>query len=198
MESDTPSALGRRQFCRSHRAMLGAATEIAGRQGYGSATIKAIAAEAGVGKPSIYWWWPNKAALFIEVYGRLVPSDLTADGSLAGDLNALLARLGFYRENPAGNISSGLIAEAKTDSALAEQPRKSYVGPRRRTLRSIFARAAGRGEIQPPDDLDLASALFSGAIWFRLLFGERHLDQAFAPRFIAALIRGVARPRTNA
>jgi hypothetical protein len=51
----------------------------------------------------------------------------------------------------------------------------AFVAPRRTIIRSSFARAVGRGEIQPSDDPDFASDLFSGAVWFRLLLGERRL-----------------------
>ena len=54
---------------RAHRAILTAAAEIVARRGYGASSIEEIAAEAGVGKQTVYRWWPNKAALFIEVYG---------------------------------------------------------------------------------------------------------------------------------
>src|SRR5258708_30734106 len=74
----------RRRSAQAHEAVLAAAADIAGRCGYGSATIETIAAQAGVGKQTIYRWWPNKAALFIEGYGRLVPS-----GLVAGDTRSL-------------------------------------------------------------------------------------------------------------
>src|SRR5688572_10283300 len=111
-----------RRSIRSHEAVLEAAREVAGRRGYGATSIEEIAASAGVGKQTIYRWWPNKAALFIEVYGRLVPSGIVAEdtGDLAGDLAALLAQLSHrYTDTPAGNILSGLIADAQADASIA-------------------------------------------------------------------------------
>jgi AcrR family transcriptional regulator len=174
---------------------LRAAAELVGRQGYASTSIEEIAAEAGVGKQTIYRWWPNKAALFIEVYGRLVPPDLVADdtGTLAGDLEALLSRLShLYVNTPAGNILSGLIAEAQTAQSLAEQLHDAYVVPRRAIVHSIFARAAARREFALPDDPDFASDLISGAVWFRLLLGTRHLDGKFKRQLVDTVLRGVS------
>src|SRR5882757_7608924 len=165
-------ATPQRRSAHSHAAVLQAAAELAGRRGYASTSIEEIAAAAGVGKQTIYRWWPNKAALFIEVYGRLVPPDLVADdtGTLAGDIEALLSRLSnLYVNTPAGNILSGLIAEAQTAQSLAEQLHDAYVVPRRAIVRSIFARAAARKEFMAPDDPNFASDLISGAVWFRLL-----------------------------
>jgi|SRR5579859_1495652 len=191
----------RRRSVRSHAAVLKAACVLAGERGYAANSIEEIAAKAWVGKQTIYPWWPNKAALFIEVYCRLVPSNLNADdtGSLAGDVAALLTRLSrLYVRTPTGNIPSGLIAEAQTAEALAAQLRDAYVNPRLIIMRAIFARAVARGGIAQPCDLDRLSDLLSGAVWFRLLLGERHLDRSFELWLVGTVLRAAqasARPR---
>lgn len=192
MDSVTPRPVERRRSSRSHEAILAAAEAVAAERGYGGASIEEIAAQAGVGKQTIYRWWPNKAALFIEVYGQLVPAGLVAEdtGSLAGDLRALLGRLStLYVETPAGPILSGLVAEAQSDPALRDQLRDGYVAPRRAIVATILDRAVARGEIRPEADRDFASDLFSGAVWFRLLLGEPTIDEGFTDRLVAA-VRG--------
>lgn len=184
-----------RRSAHSHAAVLRAAADLAGRLGYANASIEQIAAEAGVGKQTIYRWWPNKAALFIEVYRGLVPADIVTDdtGSLAGDLEALLAQLSYlYCDTPAGNILAGLIAEAQTAAEPADQLRRTYVAPRRAIIGSIFERAAARREIEALDDPGFASDLISGAVWFRLLLGKRQLDRKFKKRLVDAVLQGVA------
>jgi AcrR family transcriptional regulator len=176
---------------RTHDAVLTAATAVAEQRGYTGATIEEIAATARVAKQTIYRWWPNKAALFIEVYERLVPRDLFVEdtGSLAGDLEMLLVRLSErYAGTAAGTILAGLIAEAQADPALAAQLRDTYVVPRRAIYRKIFDRSAQRGEIAPDPNLDFSSDLMSGAIWFRLLLGERELDEAFRRQLVTTIL----------
>ena len=137
--------------------------------------------------------------MFIEVYGRLAPPDLVAEhtGTLRGDLEALLSALSrIYGATPAATILSGLIAEAQADPALAEQLREIYVVPRRTILASILERAAARGEIALPEDLDFISDLVSGAVWFRLLLGERRLDRAFRTQLVDAILHGLL-PRAS-
>jgi AcrR family transcriptional regulator len=184
-----------RRSVHSHASILRAAANLAGRVGYANASIEQIAEGARVGKQTIYRWWPNKAALFIEVYRQLVPADLVAEdtGSLGGDLEMLLTRLSrLYCDTPAGNILSGLIAEAQTMPALAEQLRETYVVPRRAIIGSIFARATARNEIAILEDPDFASDLISGAVWFRLLLGKRQLDRKFKKQLIEAVLQGLA------
>ena len=106
----------------------------------------------------------------------------------------LLTRLSeLYCNTPAGNILSGLIAEAQTVPELADQLRVTYVAPRRAIIGSIFARALARREIDAPVDSELASDLISGAVWFRLLLGERQLDRKFKRHLIDAVLQGLAR-----
>jgi AcrR family transcriptional regulator len=190
-----------RRSAHSHAAILEAAADLAGRLGYANASIEQIAEEAKVGKQTIYRWWPNKAALFIEVYRELVPADLVTDdtGSLARDLEVLLTRLSeLYCNTPAGNILSGLIAEAQTVPELADQLRETYVVPRRAIIGSIFARALARREIDAIVDSELASDLISGAVWFRLLLGERQLDRKFKRHLIDAVLQGLTRGSAQA
>jgi hypothetical protein len=139
--------------------------------------------------------------LFIEVYRELVPADLVTEdtGSLDRDLEVLLTRLSeLYCNTPAGNILSGLIAEAQTVPELAGQLRETYVVPRRAIIGSIFARALARREIDTLIDSELASDLISGAVWFRLLLGERQLDRKFKRHLIDTILKGLARGSAQA
>lgn len=182
---------------RSNNGVLDAAATVADRRGYRGATIEEIAVEAGVAKQTVYRWWPSKAVLYIDVYECLVPRDdiATDTGSLRGDLENLVARLSrLYADTPAGTILAGLIAEAQTDDDLSDRLRDVFVAPRRAILGTILHRAVDRGEIPPPVDPDFTSDLFSGAVWFQLLLGERRLNPDFARRLVEAVTRSVAGP----
>jgi hypothetical protein len=102
-----------------------------------------------------------------------------------------LSRL--YCDTPAGNILAGLIAEAKTAAELADQLRETDVVPRRAIIGSIFQRAAARNEIDALQDPGFASDLISGAVWFRLLLGERLLDRQFKKHLVDAVLHGITR-----
>lgn len=73
---------------KSRLAILSAASRQFAEKGYDHLTIEGIAAEAGVGKQTIYRWWGTKTALVAEclVEGMLIPVPLRPQGS--GDLRA--------------------------------------------------------------------------------------------------------------
>ena len=128
------------------------------------------------------------------MYARLVPvEDVAPDtGSLRGDLEELLARLSeLYGGTAAAAILSGLVAEAQADPEVAERLRDTWVTPRRRVVGQLLDRAVARDEIPAVEDADFVSDLFSGAVWFRLLLGERRLDPEFRRRFVEAVLRTV-------
>ncbi|MCX4968984.1 TetR/AcrR family transcriptional regulator [Streptomyces sp. NBC_00654] len=57
-----------RRSDRSRRAIYDAALALVGETGYAKTTIEGIAARAGVGKQTIYRWWPSKAAVLLEAF----------------------------------------------------------------------------------------------------------------------------------
>src|SRR3970040_869626 len=54
---------GRPRSDRSRRAILHAARELIEENGPTALTMEGIAARAGVGKPTIYRWWPDRHAV---------------------------------------------------------------------------------------------------------------------------------------
>ncbi|MEI2577700.1 TetR/AcrR family transcriptional regulator [Scytonema sp. PRP1] len=69
----------RRRNQRSHQAILKATAELLEEKGYRDICIEAIAPSAvpfgqfpraGVGKQTIYRWWPSKAAVVMEAYSE--------------------------------------------------------------------------------------------------------------------------------
>ena len=58
----------------SHKAILDATLKLLGSSGYVDFSIEKVANEAGVGKQTIYRWWPTRADLVLEVWrDRLLP-----------------------------------------------------------------------------------------------------------------------------
>ena len=52
---------------RSHKAIVDATLRLLGSNGYVDFSIEKVASEAGVGKQTIYRWWPSRADLVLEV-----------------------------------------------------------------------------------------------------------------------------------
>lgn len=68
----------RRRSEKSRMAIFAATREVLLERGFDGLTIEAVAARAGVGKNTIYRWWPSRPALVAEVVLEDADSLLTA------------------------------------------------------------------------------------------------------------------------
>lgn len=130
----------RRRSERSRAAIFAATRELALERGFDKLSIEAIAARAGVGKQTIYRWWPSRAVLVADVlledFGSMelaVPNtgDLTAD--LLTWARALAKSL------TTGDFSTSLrvlTASAMEDAATAERLHVTFGGPIHSSIRS--------------------------------------------------------------
>ena len=175
-----------------HRAILRSAAAAVAEGRFADVTIDAIALRAGVGKQTIYRWWPSKPALYVEVYADLVPPGLlTPDlGSARADLEELLRRL-FRRltETPAGAILAGLLALAQVDPAARAAITDGLVVGRRHLLHEPMRSGVARGELAGSFDVDWAADTITARIWHAVLLAPGRLTPDFARRLVAEVLR---------
>jgi AcrR family transcriptional regulator len=186
---------GRRRSERSHEAIIEATQQLLVERSYSELTIEGIAARAGVGKQTIYRWWPSKAALVLETY--LAGSDavpVPADGSTAReDVRALLGWLIAVLAQPiGGHVVAGLVADLQHDADLAEGFHRDVFPARREAMLAALERARSRGEIRADADLELAVDALHGAVFYRLLLSGKPLDDDFADRLAEQTLAGLA------
>jgi AcrR family transcriptional regulator len=186
---------GRRRSERSHRAILSATQELLVERSYREVTIEGIAARAGVGKQTIYRWWPSKAALVLEAYlaGSDVVPQPAEKPTVREDVRALLGWLIAVLARPTGGrVVAGLVGDLQHDLDLAEGFRRDVVPARREAMLAALERGRGRSEIRTDADLELAVDALHGAVFYRLLLSGEPLDDAFAEHLADHVLDGIA------
>jgi AcrR family transcriptional regulator len=193
---ETRAVRGRRRSDRSHQAIITATQELLVERGYRALTIEGVAARAGVGKQTIYRWWPSRAALVLEAYlvasdrVQLPPSD---SGSTRADVRALIGWLAAVLAEPTGGrVIAGLVGDMQHDPDLAQGFRHDVVPERRQAMLAALERGRERGEIRADADLELAVDELHGAVFYRLLLSGEPLDAAFAERLADQVLDGLA------
>jgi AcrR family transcriptional regulator len=193
MRADLPR--GRPRSARSHRAILAATQQLLVERPYREVTIEGIAARAGVGKQTIYRWWPSKAALVLEAYlagEEAVPAP-REHATVHEDVRALLSWLiAVLAEPTGGRIVAGLVGDLQHDTALAEGFHRDVVPARREAMLAALERGRERGEIRADADLEHAVDALHGAVFYRLLLSGEPLDAAFAERLAGQVLAGLA------
>lgn len=190
----TVPARGRRRSERSHEAIIAATQQLLVERSYPELTIEGIAARAGVGKQTIYRWWPSRAALVLEAYlagSEAIPPPPRHD-SVRDDVRALLVWLSTVLAQPiGGRVLAGLIADMQHDPDLAEGFRRDVVPARRSRILAALERGRDRGEIGADAELGVAVDALHGAVFYRLLLSGEPLDEAFAERVAAQVLDGL-------
>jgi len=94
--ADAPQSSPRRRSEKSRTAIVTATRELLLERGFDGLTIEAVAARAGVGKQTIYRWWPTRPALVADVMledaDKLLAS-VNHTGDLAADLVSWVGKL---------------------------------------------------------------------------------------------------------
>ncbi|MDQ8730251.1 TetR/AcrR family transcriptional regulator [Bradyrhizobium sp. LHD-71] len=185
------TSIGARRNPESEAAVLQAARQLLLEKGYAGFSIEEVARRAGAGKPTIYRWWPTKADLFIAIYGaeKSATVVLPDHGDLARDLTHYTADLWrFWRDHPAGSTFKGLIAEAQGSEAALDALRTKFLPERLEPVRTLFERAAARGELRKSEIADRVQ-LWVGFSWFRLLTDQINDDDRLIRRVMTLLAR---------
>jgi AcrR family transcriptional regulator len=185
---------GRRRNEQVRQAILDAAMTLLARSDGTPVTVDTIAREAGVGKQTIYRWWPSKGAVFLEALTEhahtVVPEADT--GNLRDDLAALIsASFTGARSPTTAPVLGSLVREAAHDAHLARMMGE-FTAIRRAALREVLERGRARGELADDADLDLIVDQVYGVLWYRLLVGHAELGTAAAERLATTLTRGNA------
>src|SRR5580765_4854755 len=109
-------SIGARRNPDSAEAILEAAEAVLVEAGYAGFSIEAVARRARAGKPTIYRWWPSKAALLLEVDQRGKRGHAPDTASLEEDLVGLLENLFAHRRKTAsGSVFRSLVGGAQSD-----------------------------------------------------------------------------------
>ncbi|MDQ0420354.1 AcrR family transcriptional regulator [Peteryoungia aggregata LMG 23059] len=186
------TSIGAQRNPASEEAILTAAAEILREGGLSAFSIEAVARRAKAGKPTIYRWWPSKAALLLDIYHRQKGETFYPDtGSTREDLIAFLETLLGFWKTSGGEVFRSIIAEAQSDPAALGALR-DYAVTRCRASGIILERGVTRGEIREALDIPLVMELFSSFCWQRLLTGRLDPSRDQMAHVVDAVLTGFA------
>jgi len=188
---------GRPRSDATQQAIMDAAIKLVGTQNYRDVTIEKIAAQAKVGKQSIYRWWPAKADLILDAFTQSaikgMPPMIQSDDAFA-DLEQDIARFFGFMSKPliAKGVRS-LIAEAQLDDAFRLRLYENVHGVRCEALRRAFRHGIAKGQFRADLDFDALAHIIHGAYWYRFLSGtDFKTDPEYARNIVSLLRPGIA------
>jgi AcrR family transcriptional regulator len=184
---------GRPRSDDARRAILRAARELLDSNGPAGLTIEGIAARAGVGKPTIYRWWPDRNAVAMAA---LMDSESAASAphkqrAPLESLRAQLSQVVAVFATRVGRTVAAMIASADSDSELAKSFRNHFILARRDEGRRLLHAAIERGDVRRDANVEVALDMIYGALFYRMLMGHAPLDDALSKQIVKEALRGL-------
>ena len=148
--------------------------------------MEEVARHAKVGKPTLYKWWPTKAALVLTLFHERivgqtsVPETDTVEESIRFKTRRLIGEFnGLF-----GKVMADLIAEGQSEPELLRDLFEQHMEPRRAATFADMEAAKASGEFLETMDTGLVIDAIFGPIYFRLLMRQQPLTEAYADALI--------------
>jgi AcrR family transcriptional regulator len=187
---------GRPRSEESRQSILRSTLKLLEQQGgFSELSIEAIAADANVGKTTVYRWWPTKAALVADAFSTSSEEELQFPntGSVQRDMSLQMRRLIRVFRSQRGKVVAALLAGGQSDPELIEAFRDRFLWPRRKQAYQTLQRGIDRGELPVDSDFDLILDSLYGPIYMRFLIRHAKLEESFADEVCGLVMEGLKR-----
>ncbi|MFF1419711.1 TetR/AcrR family transcriptional regulator [Streptomyces sp. NPDC058280] len=207
--ADTRAPDSTRRSERSRRAIYEAALALVGESGYAKTTIEGIAARAGVGKQTIYRWWPSKGAVLLEAFLDLgdqaaraaaegapegeAAYEIPDTGDLEADLKLVLRATVDEMNSPRYEVPyRALAAEGIVNAELGAEFTAKLLEPQLQLYVKRLRAAQDAGGVRQGLDLRTALELLTGPVAHRWLLRTLPLTHAYADAVVEYALYGLA------
>ena len=178
----------------ARQSILRSTLKLLRRRGFADLSIEAIAADAGVGKTTVYRWWPNKGALVVDAFASSTEGELhfPDSGSVFRDVSLQLNQWLSILRSPRGCTVAAVIGAGQSDPDLLEAFRDRFLRPRREEAYRTLRRGIERGELPRNLDLDVVLDILYGAIYMRFLIRHDELTEYYVEEVCRLVLTGAA------
>ncbi|PZE23445.1 MULTISPECIES: TetR/AcrR family transcriptional regulator [unclassified Curtobacterium] len=165
-------------------------SELASR-GWDTLSFERIAAVAGVGKQTLYRWWPTKAALVSEMVtaGGILPvGPVAVSDDVHADVTAwMLAVARVYDDPDAAAVLQAIIAAVAEDADLSANYDERITTAARTRLAERLRLAVEAGALPPDLRIDTVTQVFLAMVLWCLVT-RRPLDGTLVEDLVAATL----------
>src|SRR5579862_949058 len=189
------SRRGRPRDPKVRAAILSAAYALLQQGGLGAVTMEGVAEQAGVGKPTVYRWWPNSRAVAMAALMEHAGASgaLSRSKSPIAALRRQLRALAEIFATPLGRSVGLMLASSDSQTELSKSFRNHFLFARREEGRVLLERAIDAGEVWRGIDVDAALDLLYGAIFYRLIATiPGSFDASYTDRMLSLLLAGIS------
>ncbi|WP_406315215.1 TetR/AcrR family transcriptional regulator [Streptosporangium sp. NBC_01639] len=181
---------------RSRQAIFAATRAMISEAGYGKVSIEAIAARAGVGKQTIYRWWPSKGTLIFDSILALSEDAegqgiaLPDTGDIEADLKLVMrATVAEFADPDFERPIRALTTEIINDLDLVTQYQEKLARPMDDAKKARLRSAQQAGQLAADADLDLVLEVLYAPLFQRWLHRSGPLTAEYADALVDITLR---------
>jgi AcrR family transcriptional regulator len=156
-------------------------------------TMEAVAKRAGVGKPTLYKWWPSKAALVFAMFSERLATTLeappapTVEAAIRAKMQIMIREFnGLF-----GKVIAELIAEGQSDPSILRELFDRHISHRRATTVADIERGKAAGEFAADVDPELLVDAIFAPVYYRLLLRFAPITETYGDDLISQVLRGL-------
>jgi AcrR family transcriptional regulator len=189
---------GRPRSLSARSAILRSSLDLVFEKGFGQVTIDEIALRAKVGKPTIYKYWPGKAAVVMDAFFEKIGPGVvfSSEGTALDSIHRQMLALAKVFRGKYGHLIRALLGQAQFDPELAHAFRERWTRPRREDGKRILAKAISRFEIRPDINMEIAIDALWGGMYYRLQVGHGPITDSYVDSLFSTVISGL-RPNSS-
>jgi AcrR family transcriptional regulator len=186
---DAPSEDPDPRVVRTREAVRRAVRSLIQRSGFEALTHQHVAAEAGIGRATVYRHWPDRTQLLLDALADVeTPTDWRSSGELGTDLTTELRRLQrTLTSSPLVPELVALIGQAEWDPELREL-KTELLASGTAGLRLALQAGIDRGELPAGLELDAAIARLAGPLFYRRVLAHAPIEDRFVQRVLEAFL----------
>lgn len=187
---------GRPRSQKARDAVLASARDLLLAHGYSQLSVEGVAANAGVGKATIYRWWPTKGELVLDAaHDDIAIGTVPESGDPVRDVEAAIDQLIATFSHPVASIVIfAAIASGDKDPRMARIFREQYVYPWRQSAAEALARASGAAT-DGNGDVQFLLDVIVGTVFQRTLVLKEPNTAGLKKRLIALILPSRKRRR---
>ncbi len=177
----------------AHARVLDAVYEILQERPAREMTMEMVARRAGVGKPTLYKWWPTRASLMLGMFTERLhetrqPAEAdSAERAIRNRVQRLIVEFnGLF-----GKVMAGLIAEGQSDPAVLHELYNQHILPSRNATVAEIVRGMATGEFSPDNDPALVVDTIFSPLYFRLLLQGEPLTELYGDALVSQALRNL-------
>lgn len=171
--------------------ILRATRSVIADHGPAGASMGEIARSAGVGRQTIYRWWPSRFALVLDAVVAVTDDRMgfVDTGDFLGDLRRQMLSMIEVFNSDTGALIKEVIAAAQRTPSDAADLRTRLFEHRRAQATAFFELAVERGQLAPPDDLEGVLAALYAPLWLALVANPEPVSARLVDRSIRTALR---------